>query len=57
VTWQAVVLLGIAALVALGLIWALVVFVLMRWFWASIRALDDDTNAMQRHVRPTDRKE
>lgn len=56
-TWQAVVLLGIAALVALGLIWALVVFVLMRWFWATIRALDDDTNAMQRHVRPTDRKE
>ena len=56
-TWQAVVLWIVGAVVAIAVLWALVVFVLLRWFWAMFRAMDDDTNAMQRHgrrpVRPT----
>lgn len=52
-TWQAVVLWIVGAVVAIAVLWALVVLVLLRWFWAMFRAMDDDTNAMQRHGRST----
>lgn len=55
-TWQAVALWVVGAAVAIVVLWALVVFVVLRLFWSMFRAMDDDTNAMQRHVRPRPRR-
>ncbi len=57
-TWQQVVLWIAVIAAGLAVLWALVALVLVRCFWAMVRAMDDDTNAMQRHgrrgPRPTD---